>query len=73
MILNPEKGSPEVISVEFINGIQTIKSFALEDKFEEKWGDLQADYVKVGISFEMKENKVYGLVGRSGSGKSTIS
>ena len=26
-----------------------------------------------GISFEMKENKIYGLVGRSGSGKSTIS
>lgn len=34
--------------VESINGIQTIKSFALEEKFEEKWGDLQADYVKAG-------------------------
>lgn len=36
--------------VESINGIQTIKSFALEDKFEEKWGDLQADYVKAGYN-----------------------
>ena len=26
-----------------------------------------------GITFELKENKIYGLVGRSGSGKSTIS
>lgn len=36
--------------VESINGIQTIKSFALEEKFEEKWGDLQADYVKAGYN-----------------------
>ena len=34
--------------VESINGIQTVKSFALESSFEEKWGDLQADYVKAG-------------------------
>lgn len=34
--------------VESINGVQTVKSFAIEDKFEQKWGDLQADYVKAG-------------------------
>lgn len=34
--------------VESVNGIQTVKSFALESSFEEKWGDLQADYVKAG-------------------------
>lgn len=34
--------------VESINGIHTVKSFALESTFEEKWGDLQADYVKTG-------------------------
>lgn len=32
--------------VEAINGIQTIKSFALENRFQDKWGDLQSDYVK---------------------------
>lgn len=32
--------------VESISGIQTVKSYALENKFEEKWGDLQSDYVK---------------------------
>lgn len=36
--------------VESINGIQTVKSFALEDSFEEKWGDLQADYVRAGYN-----------------------
>ncbi len=36
--------------VESINGIQTVKSFALEESFEEKWGDLQADYVKAGYN-----------------------
>lgn len=36
--------------VESINGINTIKSFALEDSFEEKWGELQADYVKAGYN-----------------------
>lgn len=36
--------------VESVNGIQTIKSFALEESFEEKWGDLQADYVKAGYN-----------------------
>ena len=33
--------------VESINGVQTIKSFALENRFESRWGDLQADYVVV--------------------------
>lgn len=36
--------------VESINGIQTVKSFALEESFEEKWGDLQADYVRAGYN-----------------------
>ncbi len=39
--------------VESINGIQTIKSFALEDKFLDKWGGLQADYVKAGYNTSM--------------------
>lgn len=34
--------------VESITGVQTIKSYALENKFEEKWGDLQSEYVKAG-------------------------
>ena len=34
--------------VESINGIHTVKAFALETSFEEKWGDLQSDYVKAG-------------------------
>ena len=39
--------------VESINGIQTVKSFALEEQFEEKWGDLQADYVTAGYNTSM--------------------
>lgn len=39
--------------VESINGIQTVKSFALEKHFEEKWGDLQSDYVKAGYKTSM--------------------
>ena len=39
--------------VESINGVQTVKSFALENKFEEKWGDLQANYVKAGYKTTM--------------------
>ena len=39
--------------VESINGVQTVKSFAIEDKFEQKWGDLQADYVKAGYKTSM--------------------
>lgn len=39
--------------VESINGIQTIKSFALEDKFLDKWGNLQANYVKAGYNTSM--------------------
>ena len=34
--------------VESVNGIQTVKSFSLESSFEDKWGDLQSDYVKAG-------------------------
>lgn len=32
--------------VESITGVQTVKSYALENRFEEKWGDLQSEYVK---------------------------
>lgn len=39
--------------VESVTGIQTVKSFALEETFEEKWGDLQADYVKAGYKTSM--------------------
>lgn len=39
--------------VESINGIQTVKSFALEKTFEERWGDLQSDYVKAGYKTSM--------------------
>ena len=39
--------------VESVTGIQTVKSFALEEKFEEKWGDLQSDYVKAGYKTSM--------------------
>lgn len=39
--------------VEAINGVQTVKSFALEQKFETKWGDLQSDYVRAGYKTSM--------------------
>ena len=39
--------------VEAINGIQTVKSFALESSFEDKWGNLQADYVTAGYKTSM--------------------
>ncbi len=39
--------------VESIQGVQTVKAFALENKFEEKWGNLQADYVKAGYRTAM--------------------
>ncbi len=39
--------------VEAITGLQTIKSFALEDKFQEKWGDIQADYVRANYRTSM--------------------
>ncbi len=39
--------------VESLNGMQTIKSFSLENSFEEKWGELQADYVKAGYRTAM--------------------
>jgi len=32
--------------VEAINGVQTVKSFALEQSFDVKWGDLQSNYVR---------------------------
>ncbi len=51
--------------VESINGIQTVKSFALEESFEEKWGDLQADYVKAGYNtsiISQTSNAVAGFV-----------
>lgn len=39
--------------VESITGVQTVKSYALEPKFEKKWGDLQADYVKASYKTSM--------------------
>lgn len=39
--------------VESITGVQTVKSFALEPKFEKKWGDLQAEYVKASYKTSM--------------------
>lgn len=39
--------------VESVNGIHTVKAFALESSFEDKWGDLQSDYVKAGYKTSM--------------------
>lgn len=39
--------------VETITGVQTVKSFSLEKKFEENWGDLQSDYVKASYKTSM--------------------
>lgn len=39
--------------VESITGVQTVKSFALENKFENKWGDLQSEYVKASYKTSM--------------------
>ena len=39
--------------VESINGIQTVKSFALENDFEDKYGELQAEYVKASYKTQM--------------------
>ncbi|MBP5431231.1 type I secretion system permease/ATPase [Ruminococcus sp.] len=39
--------------VESITGVQTVKSYALEPKFEKKWGELQADYVKASYRTSM--------------------
>lgn len=39
--------------VESVTGVQTVKSYALENRFEEKWGDLQAEYVKAGYRTAM--------------------
>ena len=49
--------------VEAINGVQTVKSFAVEDKFECKWGDLQADYVKAGYRTTMVSSTA-GTIGQ---------
>lgn len=39
--------------VESITGVQTVKSFSLEQKFEKKWGDLQSEYVKASYRTSM--------------------
>lgn len=39
--------------VEAVTGVQTVKSFSLEARFEKKWGDLQSDYVKAGYKTSM--------------------
>ena len=48
--------------VESITGVQTVKSYALEAKFEKKWGELQADYVKAGY----KTSMVSAMAGTTG-------
>jgi len=35
--------------VESMNGIHTIKSFAIEPKMEKKWGDIAAEYTKTNL------------------------
>lgn len=49
--------------VESINGVQTVKSFALENKFQDKWGDIQAEYVKAGYKTSMISSTA-GTVGQ---------
>lgn len=39
--------------VESINGVQTVKSFGLEETFEKKWSDIQAEYVKASYRTSM--------------------
>lgn len=48
--------------VESITGVQTVKFYALEPKFEKKWGDLQADYVKASY----KSSMVFATAGTIG-------
>lgn len=49
--------------VESISGVQTVKSFAVEHKFEKKWGDLQADYVKASYKTIMLSSTA-GTIGQ---------
>lgn len=49
--------------VESVTGIQTVKSYALENRFEEKWGDLQAEYVKAGYRTSMV-SQIAGTTGQ---------
>jgi len=39
--------------VESITGVQTVKAFSLEQKFEKKWGELQSDYVRASYRTSM--------------------
>lgn len=47
--------------VETVSGVQTVKSFALEPKLEERWGDLQAKYVKASYKTSMIANVANNL------------
>lgn len=47
--------------VESVTGVQTVKSFALEPKLEEKWGELQTEYVKAGYKTSMIANVANNL------------
>ncbi len=49
--------------VEAVTGVQTVKAYALEPKFEKKWGDLQADYVRAGYRTTMVSSTA-GSVGQ---------
>lgn len=51
--------------IESITGIHTVKSFSLEDSFEEKWGDVQSEYVKAGYKTSMvaqTSNAIAGFI-----------
>lgn len=47
--------------VESVSAVQTVKSFALEPKLEEKWGNLQAEYVKASYKTSMIANVANNL------------
>jgi subfamily B ATP-binding cassette protein HlyB/CyaB len=50
--------------VESITGVQTVKSFSLESKFEKKWGELQSDYVKASYRTSMVSTTA-GTIGQT--------
>ena len=39
--------------VESVTGVQTVKAFALENRFENRWGELQSEYVKASYKTSM--------------------
>lgn len=55
--------STQSFLVESITGVQTVKSYTLEPKFEKKWGDLQSDYVKASYKTSMVSSTA-GTIGQ---------